>query len=125
VTYVGNIQNPNSQINPSHIVPLAESLAQIGKTENLDLMIHTLGGYGDTAEKIVAMCRNHCSDEFRVIIPNLAKSAGTLIALGADKIVMGHCSEVGPTDPQIRIKVGDRDQMVSAWTFRVFGLFNG
>jgi membrane-bound ClpP family serine protease len=52
-----------------------------------------------------------------VIIPNMAKSAGTLIALGADKIVMGHCSEVGPTDPQIRIAVGNAPQWVSAWTF--------
>jgi ClpP class serine protease len=80
-------------------------------------MIHTFGGSGDTAEKIVEMCRNHCLSEFRVIIPNMAKSAGTLIALGADKIVMGHCSEVGPTDPQIRILVGNAPQMVSAWTF--------
>src|ERR1035437_6838960 len=115
--YIGNIANPNSQISPTHTVPLADSLAGIGKAENLDLMIHTLGGSGDTAEKIVEMCRNHCSGEFRVIIPNMAKSAGTLIALGADKIVMGHCSEVGPTDPQIRIAVGNAPQWVSAWTF--------
>lgn len=115
--YIGNIANPNSQINPTHIVPLADALAGIGKAENLDLLIHTFGGSGDTAEKIVEMCRNHCSGEFRVIIPNMAKSAGTLIALGADKIVMGHCSEVGPTDPQIRISVGNAPQMVSAWTF--------
>jgi ATP-dependent protease ClpP protease subunit len=117
LVYIGNIANPNSQINPTHTVPLADALAAIGKTENLDLMIHTLGGSGETAEKIVEMCRNHCSGEFRVIIPNMAKSAGTLIALGADKIVMGHCSEVGPIDPQIRITVGNSPQMVSAWTF--------
>jgi hypothetical protein len=47
----------------------------------------------------------------------MAKSAGTLIALGADKIVMGHCSEVGPIDPQIRMTIGNAPQMVSAWTF--------
>jgi membrane-bound ClpP family serine protease len=46
----------------------------------------------------------------------MAKSAGTLIALGADKIVMGHCSEVGPTDPQIRVAVSNKEQSVSAWT---------
>ncbi len=117
LVYISNIGNFNSQIVPPHIVPLADALAQMGKAENLDLMIHTLGGSGDTAEKIVAMCRNHCSGEFRVIIPNMAKSAGTLIALGADKIVMGHCSEVGPTDPQIRVAVSNKDQFVSAWTF--------
>ena len=41
----------------------------------------------------------------------------SIIALGADKIVMGHCSEVGPIDPQIRITIGNIPQMVSAWTF--------
>lgn len=117
LVYISNIVNFNSQIQPTHIVPLADALSQIGKTENLDLMVHTLGGNGDTAEKIVEMCRNHCSGEFRVIIPNMAKSAGTLVALGADKIVMGHCSEVGPIDPQIRIMVNNSPQQVSAWTF--------
>jgi hypothetical protein len=47
----------------------------------------------------------------------MAKSAGTLIALGADEIVMGYCSELGPIDPQIPIIVGNKPQWVSAWTF--------
>jgi len=115
--YVANISNPNSAINPNQTLLLADALASIGQAPNLDLMIHTAGGSGEMAEKIVEMCRNHCTGEFRVIIPNLAKSAGTLIALGADKIIMGHCSEVGPIDPQIRIMVGNAPQMVSAWTF--------
>jgi membrane-bound ClpP family serine protease len=80
-------------------------------------MVHTLGGSGETAEKIVEMCRRHCDGEFRVIVPNMAKSAGTLVALGADKIVMGYCSELGPIDPQVRITVCNSLQQVSAWTF--------
>lgn len=47
----------------------------------------------------------------------MAKSAGTLIALGADEVVMGYCSELGPIDPQIQIVVGNTPQWVSAWTF--------
>jgi ATP-dependent protease ClpP protease subunit len=117
LVYIGNISNPNSAINPNHTLLLADALATIGQAPNLDLMIHTIGGSGEMAEKIVEMCRNHCAGEFRVIIPNMAKSAGTLIALGADKIIMGHCSEVGPIDPQIRITVGNAPQMISAWTF--------
>jgi hypothetical protein len=117
LTYIANIANPNSAIQPTHIVPFADALSGFGQAENLDLMIHTLGGSGDTAEKIVEMCRKHCAGEFRVIIPNMAKSAGTLIALGADKIVMGHCSEVGPIDPQIRQSIGNSPQNISAWTF--------
>jgi ATP-dependent protease ClpP protease subunit len=115
--YIANMVNPNSAINPGHTVPIGDALADIQQGDNLDLMIHTNGGSGEAAEKIVEMCRHRCSGEFRVIIPNMAKSAGTLIALGADKIIMGHCSEVGPIDPQIRITVGNMPQYVSAWTF--------
>ena len=36
-----------------------------------------------------------------VAVPRFAKSAGTLIALGADEIHMGIISELGPIDPQM------------------------
>jgi hypothetical protein len=39
--------------------------------------------------------------QFRVIVPELAKSAATIVALGAKEIVMGYCSELGPIDPQV------------------------
>ena len=38
---------------------------------------------------------------FRIIVPDFAKSAGTLMVLGADKVVMSDTSELGPIDPQI------------------------
>ena len=117
LVYVANIDQPRSALTPDDIVPIADALSAMGKVKNLDLMIHTLGGSGETAEKVVELCRKHCKGEFRVIVPNMAKSAGTLIALGADKIVMGFCSELGPIDPQIQIVVGNTPQFVSAWTF--------
>lgn len=48
------------------------------------------------------MCRDH-SKEFRVIVPNSAKSAATMLALASDEILMGYLSEIGPIDPQIRV----------------------
>jgi hypothetical protein len=117
VVYVANANHLNSSVSPADIVPLGDVLAPLGKVKNLDLMIHTFGGSGETAEKIVEMCRRHCEGEFRVIVPNMAKSAGTLIALGADKVVMGYISELGPVDPQVRITVSNSPQQVSAWTF--------
>jgi len=47
----------------------------------------------------------------------MAKSAATLIALGADQIVMGYCSELGPIDPQKIINVGGVAQQISAQSF--------
>jgi Serine dehydrogenase proteinase len=115
--YVANIDHPASQLTATDIVPLGDALASLGKVDRLDVLLHTTGGSGDMAEKFVEMCRSHCSVELRVIVPNMAKSAGTLIALGADVIVMGYCSELGPIDPQIPIIVGNKPQGVSAWTF--------
>jgi hypothetical protein len=41
------------------------------------------------------------ADEFYVLVPFKAYSAATLVALGADKIIMGKKGELGPIDPQI------------------------
>jgi hypothetical protein len=115
--YVANIDHPASQLTAADIVPLGDALASLGKVDRLDVLLQTTGGSGDMSEKFVEMCRSHCTGELRVIVPNMAKSAGTLIALGADAVVMGYCSELGPIDPQIQIIVGNKPQTVSAWTF--------
>ncbi len=48
--------------------------------------------------RIVKLIRNHC-DSFEVLVPYKAHSAGTLICLGADTIVMGKLGELTPVDP--------------------------
>src|SRR5262245_40921976 len=60
-------------------VPVGSMLDAIGTCKNLDLMINSHGGVGEAAEKIVEMCRDHCTQQFRVIVPNYAKSAATMI----------------------------------------------
>lgn len=92
-------------------------LDALGQCENLDLMINSPGGFGEAAEKLVMMCREHCTGEFRVVVPNFAKSAGTMIALGGDAIVMGYVSELGPIDPQYQINIGNTVQYVSGQSF--------
>jgi ClpP class serine protease len=55
-----------------------------------DLMINSPGGDANAAEKMLKMCRFRFKEKFNVIIPNYAKSAATLIALGADRVFMGY-----------------------------------
>jgi len=119
LVYAANVGAPGSSVNYLDTLPLVDALHKLGHIDNLDLMLQTAGGSGDAAEKIVETCRHHCSTngEFRVIVPNMAKSAGTLIAIGADRIVMGHCSELGPIDPQITLTVSGVTQQVSAYSF--------
>lgn len=117
IAYIAKLGSPNSAISSDDIAPFGSMLATTGKVDNLDLMIHSPGGNGVVAEKIVDMCRKYCKKEFRVIVPNMAKSAATLISLGADEILMGYCSELGPIDPQKVINVGGMIQQISAQSF--------
>lgn len=68
----------------------------------IDLLLHTSGGEIDAAEKLMSMVRAKTGDEhLRVIVPDFAKSAGTLMVLAADSVMMSDSSELGPIDPQV------------------------
>jgi ClpP class serine protease len=69
----------------------------------IDLMVHSPGGQADAAERIISLARSYSGDNFEVIVPSYAKSAATIIALGADAVVMSDSSELGPIDPQLII----------------------
>ena len=116
-SYMANFNDGRSQIGVSDIAPIGDILASFGTVDYLDLIIHSPGGDANVAEKIIQICREHSKKEFRVIIPNMAKSAATLIALGADSIVMGHCSELGPIDAQVLISVSGINRFISAQAF--------
>lgn len=66
----------------------------------LFLLLHTGGGSIEPAY-LISKCCKKSAPRFVVAVPRFAKSAGTLIALGADEIHMGIISELGPIDPQI------------------------
>jgi hypothetical protein len=118
MTKMSHPRNANS-INPDDIAPIGSILQSFDGAEVIDLFIQSPGGDGNTAEKVVDMCRAYLSDKgkLRVIIPNKAKSAATLIALGADEIVMGYSSELGPIDAQIPINASGIVQFISAQSF--------
>ena len=81
------------------IVPfLGNLLDGMGKVKKISLLLYTSGGDMLAPIRIVKLIRNHC-DEFEVLVPYKAHSAGTLICLGADTIVMGKLGELTPVDP--------------------------
>jgi len=95
---------------------LGNVLREIGDVHTLSLILHSPGGDGTSVEKFVSLCRAQCK-RLRVIIPNEAKSAATMIALGADQIVMGPCSELGPIDAQVPVVANGISRYVSAQSF--------
>ena len=66
----------------------------------LDLILHTPGGDLAAAESLVEYLRSLFGTNIRAIIPQLAMSAGTMIACSCQSIVMGKQSSLGPIDPQ-------------------------
>ena len=68
--------------------------------DRLDLILHSPGGSPEAAEAIVSYLRSRFS-HIRVIVPQLAMSAATMIACAADEVVLGKHSFLGPTDPQL------------------------
>jgi len=68
--------------------------------KGLFLLLHTSGGKVEPAY-LISKCCKKSAPRFVVAVPRFAKSAGTLLALGADEIHMGIISELGPIDPQI------------------------
>lgn len=100
IVYEANIFSERSSIWQEDIAPFADLLYRVNREKPLDLMLHSSGGDVHSADKIVSMCRELVTD-FRVIVPQYAKSAATLIAIASDEILMGLASELGPLDTQI------------------------
>jgi hypothetical protein len=66
----------------------------------LDILIESPGGLAEAVESIVAILRAKY-DHIRFLVPGMAKSAATMLALSGDQIVGGVTSELGPIDPQM------------------------
>lgn len=75
-------------------------LDDIGVVDRISLILYTRGGNTLAAWSFVNLIQQFCGD-FEVIIPSKAHSAGTLISLGAKKIVMTKQATLGPIDPSI------------------------
>ena len=90
------------QIARSHASAIYQSLSERVITKNILLILRSSGGEVEPAYLISKMCnRFKAKNKFHICIPAEAKSAATLLSLGADELHMGGMSELGPIDPQI------------------------
>jgi len=69
------------------------------KEDGLDLILHTPGGSIDAAEHIISYVRQLFGTNIRAIVPHMAMSAGSMMALACHSIIMGKHSAIGPIDP--------------------------
>lgn len=97
----------DQEINHTDPDDLSEILLGIGDSKTADVLIQTPGGNVDATEKIISLLKHRLADGYRVIVPSWAKSAGTIIALSSNTIILGLNSELGPIDPQWRTPNGN------------------
>ena len=120
IVYMMRFGHSKSMIHSADIAALDAVLGTVSDAQELNVLIHSPGGDGSIVEKMIEMCRGHLSyrnSKLRVIVPNIAKSAATVSSLGADEIIMGYLSELGPIDPQVPIVVSGVTKYVSALAF--------
>jgi hypothetical protein len=95
VVYFAKLSEGINHSDPDDLSEIIDGLAG----NEIDLMLQTPGGLVDAVEKFVTVLRQR-GKKYRVIVPSLAKSGGTVIAMSAESILLGVNSELGPIDPQ-------------------------
>jgi hypothetical protein len=76
------------------------AIHQLDRARGLDLILHTPGGNIATTETLVDYLKRMFGRNMRAIVPQIAMSAGTMIACACREILMGKHSNLGPVDPQ-------------------------
>jgi hypothetical protein len=105
ILYVANFNHPLGAIHLLDVMPFEEVLRGTN-SDSVDFLLNSPGGEINATEKLITMLRDRFKD-IRVIVPNQAKSAATIMALASDKIIMGYLSELGPIDSQISVQNPD------------------
>ena len=103
VYYSGWLQKPrvgNAFICDDDKNGLMACIHKLDRTKGLDLILHTPGGDIAATESIVDYLRRMFGKDIRALIPQIAMSAGTMIACSCKEIIMGKQSNIGPIDPQ-------------------------
>jgi hypothetical protein len=90
----------------------------------LDLVLGTNGGVASAARRLALLLREY-ADNLTILVPHRAWSAGTLLCLAADELVLGPMAELSPLDPRmgsVRSEGGGTDgpAVVSAEDVRAF-----
>lgn len=101
--YSGWLQKPDyegSGLVDNDMNGFAITVKNLDPDKGLDLVLHTPGGDPFATEAIVSYLHGVFKEDIRAIVPQLAMSAGTMVACACKQILMGKYSSLGPIDPQ-------------------------
>jgi len=102
LTYASDINKGgvNTSIEYADLIPFIDQLSNCDTSDSIDIILETPGGQAEIVEDLVRAVRAKYG-HVGIIIPGMAKSAGTIFAMAGDEILMGKTSSLGPIDAQI------------------------
>ncbi len=107
----GDREGLATQIANDQLVLFPRHLVSLPAHDELNLVLYTRGGETTAAWPIMSFLREHCK-KLRVLVPFYAHSAGTLLSLGADEIVMTRYATLSPIDPTVANAFNPQDPAV-------------
>jgi ATP-dependent protease ClpP protease subunit len=103
--YSGWLSKPGvslSDINDEDKTGFMTTVHKLDRSLGLDLILHTPGGGIAATQSIVNYLQKMFGRDIRAFIPQIAMSAGAIMACCCKEIWMGKQSNLGPIDPQLR-----------------------
>jgi len=101
--------NPHGNVCSNDVMGFYQMLERTGPKKRLYIFLKSNGGNGQASLRIVNLLRMYC-DELVALIPLECASAATMIALGADKIIMGPMAYLTAVDSSITHKLSPLDR---------------
>lgn len=130
IAYVtGDRTNMETQIGADVVDIFGKHLETINHTNKITLILYTLGGDTMATWNIVNLLREYCN-ELEIIVPRKARSSGTIMCLGANRIILTHQSTLGPIDPSLnsplgtKVKINGQELSLPTSVESVKGYFN-
>lgn len=98
IYFIGD--NLSKHIDNTDVPVIYECLKSLASVSKLDVILQTKGGFNSAAYRIALLLREY-APHINILVPYQARSAGTLICLAANQLVLSPLSELSPLDPYI------------------------
>lgn len=92
--------NPRGSVCHNDVVALYEILEKLGKVDKLNLFVKSGGGNGQASIRLVNLLRRYCN-ELTALVPLECASAATMIAIGANRVLMGPMAYLTAVDTSL------------------------
>lgn len=100
ILYVGDVDREGYE----EVTRICDGLTASERRERATLVLATMGGDPDAGFRIARALQCNFEPGFRLVVPHMCKSAGTLIAVGARVLAIDDTGELGPLDIQLEKK---------------------